>query len=142
MSTHGAVVVKGLGSKLGPSELVLFRQEMQQVLQVDEPRVVLDLSAVKHLDSPAIDTLIHCLSAVVRADGELKLAALSPEAATILAITRVDRFFEIYATVEDAVKSFDFAPAADEASDPWNALPKVMDADASRDISSIDTAQH
>ncbi|HEY7615989.1 MAG TPA: STAS domain-containing protein [Terriglobales bacterium] len=140
MNNQAEVVVKNLGERLGPSELALLRQEMQQVLQAEQPRVVLDLSTLRYMDSPAIDTLIHCLSAVVRADGELKLAALSPQAAAILAITRVDRFFEIFPTVEDAVKSFDFVPAADEASEPWNNFARVMDSSGSH--SSIDMSQH
>ena len=47
------------------------------------------------------------MSVVVRRDGDMKLAALSPESAALLALTRVERFFEIFRTVEDGVHSFD-----------------------------------
>jgi anti-anti-sigma regulatory factor len=81
---------------------------MQDVVRMDQPRVVFDFCSVTHLDSAGIDFLLNCLSAIVRRDGELKLAALSPQAATVLEITRVGRFFEVFPTAEDAVRSFDF----------------------------------
>jgi len=109
MNSNSEIIVKVMTEKLGPAELPAFRREMQDILRKYEPRIVLDLSGVKYLDSAGIDCLIHCLSAVVRNDGELKLAALSPYAAALLAMTRVDRFFEIFPSVPRALKSFDLA---------------------------------
>jgi hypothetical protein len=61
------------------------------------------------------------LTAVVRRDGELKLAALSPQAETILQITRVGRVFEIFGTAEEAVRSFDFFLLnANNFAEPWD----------------------
>ena len=46
------------------------------------------------------------MTEAVRRDGDLKLAALSPESAIILEITRTARLFEIYETSTDAARSF------------------------------------
>jgi hypothetical protein len=101
---------------------------MQDVLRMDQPRVVFDFCSVTHLDSAGIDFLLNCLSAIVRRDGELKLAAVSPQAATVLEITRVGRFFEIFPTVEDAVRSFDaFLPNTPSFPEPWDLFRTASD---------------
>ncbi len=57
--------------------------------------------------------LLECMADVMKSDGDLKLAALSPPAAVVLELTRADRLFEIYDTVSDAVRSFSgFLPNA------------------------------
>ncbi len=57
--------------------------------------------------------LLQCMAQVMKRDGDLKLAAVSAEAAVILEMTRTDRFFEIYDSPADAVKSFSrFLPEA------------------------------
>ena len=50
--------------------------------------------------------LLHCMAEVMKRDGDLKLAALSPQSAVVLEMTRTDRLFEIYQTASDAVRSF------------------------------------
>lgn len=57
--------------------------------------------------------LLHCVSEVMKRDGDLKLASLSPQAAMVLELTRTDRLFEIYETSTDAARSFSgFLPNA------------------------------
>jgi anti-sigma B factor antagonist len=46
------------------------------------------------------------MSEAMRRDGDLKLAALSPQASIVLEMTRTDRLFEIYESSSDAVRSF------------------------------------
>jgi anti-sigma B factor antagonist len=66
--------------------------------------------------------LLHCLEEVLKRDGDLKLAALSPEAEVILELMRVSRVFETYHTCEDAVRSFNAIPAeVVPQSTPWYA---------------------
>jgi len=128
MDPNSSVVVKTLAKRLDRSEVPAFRREMQEVLRMDQPRIVVDFCSVTHLDSAGIESLLHCLSVIVRRDGELKLAALSPQAAAILEMTRVGRFFEAFPTVEDAVRSFDvFLPNAYVFPEPWNMFHTASD---------------
>jgi anti-anti-sigma factor len=90
-----------------------FLRDVQPLITADRPQVVFDLSAVKQLDAAGVDVLLQCMSEIMKRDGDLKLAALSPHAAVILELTRTDRLFEIYETAADAVRSFSrFVPAA------------------------------
>jgi anti-anti-sigma factor len=86
----------------------VFLREVQPFLLCDRPQVVFDLSQVRQLDAAGVDMLLHCMSEVMKRDGDLKLAALSPQAATVLELTRTDRLFEIYETSSDAVRSFTY----------------------------------
>jgi hypothetical protein len=57
----------------------------------------------------------------MKRDGDLKLADVSPEAAVILELMRVDRVFEVYVSSEEAVRSFSAVPAEAVAQQdaPW-----------------------
>jgi anti-sigma B factor antagonist len=121
MDPYSPVVVKTLADRLDRSEVTAFRREMQEALRRDQSRIVFDLGSVTHLDSAGIRFLLDCLSAIVRRDGELKLAALSPQAEMILEMTRVGRFFEVFPTAADAVRSFDvFLPNTHGYPEPWD----------------------
>jgi hypothetical protein len=73
---------------------------------MDKPRVVFDCSEVRQLDSAGAELLLRCMEEVMKQDGDLKLASVSPQASVILKLTRIDRVFEIFESVSDAVVSF------------------------------------
>jgi anti-anti-sigma regulatory factor len=76
----------------------------------DRPSVVLDLSDVRHLDSAGIELLLRCVEEAMKRNGDVKLAAPSPNVAVLLKLTRVDRLFEIFDRCVDAADSFDSFP--------------------------------
>ena len=56
----------------------------------------------------------------MKRDGDLKLAALSPESEVILELMRVARVFEAYPTSDEAVRSFNALPGDAVSQDtPW-----------------------
>lgn len=113
METSRPVVVKHMPERVNLKHAREFLRQVQPLITADRPQVVFDLSAVKQLDAAGVDVLLQCMSEVMKRDGDLKLAALSPHAAVILELTRTDRLFEIYETAADAVRSFSrFVPAA------------------------------
>jgi len=98
-----------------------FARELNRELMNDRPRIVVDLSQVKQIDSDALDTLLECMVEVANRDGAVKLGGVSPEAATILELTRMDRVFEMFPTVAEAASSFSVArlePATEQAPAP------------------------
>jgi anti-sigma B factor antagonist len=113
MTTGKPVVVKQLPEHLGVRQSQDFFRELQPVLEMDRPRLVFDFGAVRHLDSTGVELLLRCMEEAMKRNGDLKLAALSPQIAVILEMTRVDRLFEIYGNSNDAVESFHrFPPQA------------------------------
>lgn len=119
-SNNNPVIVMELPERLNQVEGQTFLGEMQPLLETDRPRVVLDCSQVKNMDSAGIEILLHCMGEAMKRDGDMKLASVSPSAAAILELMRVDRLFEVFESTEEAIRSF-HAVASPEgpASLPW-----------------------
>jgi anti-anti-sigma factor len=120
MYSRGPVIVMELPAVLNHVEGEKFVAELQPLIEVHRPRIVLDCSQVEQMDSAGIETLLYCMQEAMKRDGDLKLAAVSPAAATIMELMRVDRLFEVFDTTEEASRSFQ-AVAMPEASQdlPW-----------------------
>ena len=107
------VVVKRMPERMNLKQARKFWKEVQPFLNSDRPQVVFDMSQVRHIDAAGIDVLLQCMREAVKRDGDLKLAALSPQSAVVLELTRTGRLFEIYDNSTAAVKSFSsFLPNA------------------------------
>ncbi len=107
------VVVKRMPERMNLKQARSFLKEVQPFLNSDRPQVVFDMSQVRHIDAAGVDVLLQCMRQAVKRDGDLKLAALSPQAAIVLELTRTGRLFEIYENSTAAVKSFScFLPNA------------------------------
>ena len=120
MSTRSPVIVMELPEALNHAEGEKFVSEIQPLLEVHRPRVVLDCSQVQQMDSAGIETLLYCMQEAMKRDGDLKLAAVSPAAATIMELMRVDRLFEVFETADQATRSFqNVAMPEDSQSLPW-----------------------
>jgi len=135
MNSTKSVVVIPVPENLTGNEAQGFLQRMKTVLQADRRGVVLDCSQVCRLDSTGLEVLLHCLEEAMKRDGELKLAAVSPAAGVILEMLRASDLFDIYATLPEAIASFDaFASCVLEgATLQWNA-PSASERGASYDI--------
>ena len=122
MLTSGPVVVMQVPEILNVKEVHSFMQELGPLLESNRPRVVLDCSQIRSMESAGVEMLLRCLEEVLKRDGDLKLAALSPEAEVILELMRVARVFETYPTCENAVRSFNAIPTDQVPQNtPWYA---------------------
>src|SRR5437763_5412852 len=95
-------VVMKLPHRVDAREARTLLRELKE-LPIEEPCVVVDLSAVRHMDSAALDVLLGCMVEVARRDGAMRLGGISPEAATVLELTRMDQVFDMFPTATDAV---------------------------------------
>jgi anti-sigma B factor antagonist len=107
------VVVKRMPERLNARTARDFLRDVEPFLSIDRPQLVFDLAEVQQLDVAGVEMLLRCMSEAHKRDGDLKLAALSQQAAVVLELTRTERLFEIYETSVDAVRSFSgFLPNA------------------------------
>lgn len=83
-----------------------FLQNLQNCSENERPRVVLDCSHVREMNIATIYLLLSSLEEVMKCNGDVRLAALRPGAEDALRLAGVGRLFEIYATAEAAVQSF------------------------------------
>lgn len=120
MLTSGPVVVMQVPEQLNAGEVRNFTQELGPLLESNRPRIVLECSQVRSIDSAGVETLLQCLEEALKRDGDLKLAALSAEAEVILELMRVARVFETFQTSEEAVRSFNAVPVDTVSQEaPW-----------------------
>ncbi len=122
MLTSGPVVIMQAPEQLNLDAVRIFLQEVEPLLECHRPRIVLDCSQVRYIDNSGVEMMLHCLEEAMKRDGDLKLAALSPESEVILELMRVARVFEAFATSDEAVRSFNGIPAEAVPQDvPWYA---------------------
>jgi anti-anti-sigma regulatory factor len=110
MTSGRLVAVKQLPETLSLKQGRLFFREVDSCWNADRPRVVLDCSKVRQLDRAGIQVLLSCLEEAMKRNGDVKLAAIPPEAAATLELARVDHLFEAFDSTADAVNSFHQSP--------------------------------
>jgi anti-anti-sigma factor len=71
-------------------------RDFKRELAADQPGVILDLSDVKEMDTAGVDLLVEFLEEILSRDGTINLRGISPEAATILELTGVDRVLSMF----------------------------------------------
>src|SRR5437763_12636113 len=76
MLTSGPVVVMQVPENLDAGEVNAFMGELGPLLESNRPRIVLDCSQVRSIDSAGVEALLQCLEETLKRDGDLKLAAL------------------------------------------------------------------
>lgn len=142
METNRPVVVKRVPERMNLKSARAFLREIEPILNCDRPQVVFDCSLVQQIDAAGVEMLLECLSRVIRRDGDLKLAALSPQVAVILEMTRTDRLFEIYESFSEAVLSFSrFLPEAMKHSASVLMLAKPTPTPAPRGVQPAQSAE-
>ncbi|MEE9450423.1 MAG: STAS domain-containing protein [Ignavibacteriaceae bacterium] len=94
-------------------------------------KIVADLSQCSSLDSTFIGVLVVSHKELVTKGGELKLVEPLDPAKELLQLTGVAKIFNLYTTIEEAVKSFhqDVSPNEKEKSDFEDKPNKKVDWD-------------
>ena len=85
-----------------------FREQLLnwQEGERDVKNYVIDLEKVDFMDSAGLGTLIAILKRVTERGGDLKIACLQKKPRMVFEITRAYKVFEIYDSVEDAIRAF------------------------------------
>jgi ABC-type transporter Mla MlaB component len=93
MDTASAIMIK-LPEVFGVKEARKLRRELKNKLTSERPCVVVDLSRVKKIDLGGLEGLLNCMEEVAKQDGSLELGGMSPEAQTMLELTRMSGLFQ------------------------------------------------
>lgn len=96
---QSAILIK-LPERFGSKEAKKLRQELSRKLSNDVPNLVVDLSRVRQIDLAGLEGLLNCMETVANNDGTLQLGEISPEAATLLELTRIDKLLQKFPVAE------------------------------------------
>jgi anti-sigma B factor antagonist len=80
-----------------------FRERVAGVVGTGRARVVVDLAGVAFLDSSGLGALIASLKTCRQAGGDLRIAAVTDQVATVLELTQMHRVLRTYAGVDEAL---------------------------------------
>lgn len=86
-----------------------FVGEMQAILDAAAPgglKIVLDLGRLTYISSLGLGTLLRVHGRFKKAGSAIKFASLHTNVGDILHFAHLDRVFDLYRTVDEAVTSF------------------------------------
>lgn len=109
------VSIRKLPEQLSGMQRREFYKDLEACLNIEKPALVFDCSMVRAVDTSTVHLLLCCLEEAMKRNGDVRLAALRPEAQSALKAAEVDSLFQCYETIGDAVESFhrprlDFIP--------------------------------
>jgi anti-sigma B factor antagonist len=83
-----------------------LRTKLKELLGLGKTRLVLDLADVKYIDSAGLGALVAAFTSAQNQGASMKLANLTKKFDEQLHITKLVTVFDVYDSVEAAVKSF------------------------------------
>jgi anti-anti-sigma factor len=72
------------------------------LLQKDQRKVILDISALDYVDSSGVGMLVSCLTNVKKAGGDLKVVGANQRIKRIFSMTGIDNLMQMFPTVSEA----------------------------------------
>jgi len=90
---------------IGKGDLIL-REAVDQVLKEGSTNILLNLLEVSYMDSAGIGELVACYKRVLERKGKMKLVNPEGRARDILALTKLDQYFDTFQTEPEALASF------------------------------------
>lgn len=83
-----------------------LKEQMLQLFDEGKCNLIIDLSAVRFIDSSGLGALVSGFKNASAREGSLKLCCLQPQVRSMFELTRLHRVFEIYANNDEALASF------------------------------------
>ena len=83
-----------------------LKQEIESLMAARKVHVVFDLDQLELIDSSGVGAIVSLFKRVRTVQGDVKIARLRGQPAEIFKLLRLDRAFELFDTVEQAVQRF------------------------------------
>lgn len=101
-NSGNAVVVVAAGDVTLDGSPALHKA-LVEVCARNPEHLIFEMSEVPHIDSAGVGTLVEIYRRVRAANGRMSLVGMTPRVRSVFEVTRLDQFFSIYATEEDAL---------------------------------------
>ena len=79
-----------------------LRGEFLVLIDQKPPRIILDLSEVAYIDSSGVGTIVELKRKTAKHKSNVILVGLQPRVRSLFEITRLDAFFDIVETLDEA----------------------------------------
>lgn len=104
---YGSMTVLAVGPALAGDEGEQFRAVVSEQINAGGRWFVIDFSKVAYCDSRGLEELLDFQEQVEVAGGVVKVAGLKGNCRRIFELVRFDKRFEVFDSLQGAVKSFD-----------------------------------
>jgi len=112
------VTLLALDGGLDHTTTAIFIARMDAILDEGVGRVVLDLGHLTYASSLGLAAMVRVHHHYAARGGKIAFANLHTAIATILRVSRLDRLFDLYPTVPEAVRSIAPKPKAPPSGSP------------------------
>jgi anti-sigma B factor antagonist len=82
-----------------------MRKVLLQLTDDKTTAIIINFQEVEYIDSSGIATLVEALQEVEKYQGKFLLTNLSDKVMDVFALSRLDKVFDIYESLEDALKN-------------------------------------
>jgi anti-sigma B factor antagonist len=103
---RGNVTVGRLAGSLDATTAYVLKAEIEELLEQRKLNVVFDLEGLELIDSSGVGAIVSLFKRVRTLQGDVKLACINGQPAEIFKLLRLDKAFQIFASVDEAVKKF------------------------------------
>ncbi|MFP4356411.1 MAG: STAS domain-containing protein [Phycisphaerae bacterium] len=100
----GDVLIVELEGDIDLQHSLAFQKQISSLIDRAARGLVFDLTDVPYMDSSGVASLVKVLSSCRKQEMEMALAGLNPRVRGIFEITRLDKVFRMYDTVEKALQ--------------------------------------
>jgi anti-sigma B factor antagonist len=100
---HDDETVMSVGGEIDVYTAPIVRERLDAAVRDGHVNLVVDLSQVRFLDSTGLGVLVGRLKLTRSRDGSLRLVATEEKVLKVFAITGLDKVFEIYPTLDEAL---------------------------------------
>jgi anti-sigma B factor antagonist len=104
----GATIVRPTTDRLDIEVAAEVRAMLLSLIDQGHRHLVMDLKDVTFIDSSGLGALVSALKTLKRGSGsgDVRLARVQPPVVSLLEIIRLNRVFTSYASVDQAIQSF------------------------------------
>ncbi len=102
---YQGVKVLALSGEIDMYTSPTLREELMGLINKRVTPLLVDLKGVSYIDSSGIATFVEGLKRMMSYGGRLKLIGLLEGVKEIFSFSRLDKVFEIYGNLEDAIHS-------------------------------------
>ena len=104
--THLAATVLTITGELSVDEADSFQRKVRETVENFNSNVIVDCSELTLIDSVGLESLLWLSDELNRNGNKLKFAAVSQTVQRVFQLTRLNRVFSTYETIEQAARSF------------------------------------
>lgn len=88
------------------TKAVKFKEFVTEIINEGTNKIIIDLTLCEYIDSTFLGALISLLKKVNSINGDLRLVYNKDIPSLVFVVTRMDKVFKVFPTLEDALASF------------------------------------